>query len=69
MNHPRSRYFLHVFIILFILALSLTGIAEQAKKPQRVQSTDPQIRLKGFEVAPVDLLDEGMGVINRVCQF
>ena len=49
MYHPRSRYYFHVFIILFVLALSLAGIAEQAKRPQRVQSTDPQIRLKGFE--------------------
>ena len=31
------------------MASSLTGIAEQAKKPRRIQSTDPQLRLKGFE--------------------
>jgi photosystem II stability/assembly factor-like uncharacterized protein len=41
----RFRFELAVFLIL---APALILIAQPAKKPQRVQSTDPELRLKGY---------------------
>ncbi len=42
----RPRVF---FLWLCVFMLSTAAFAEQAKKPQLVQSTDPQLRLSGFE--------------------
>jgi len=42
----RPRVF---FLWLCVFMLSTAAFAEQAKKPQLVQSTDPQLRISGFE--------------------
>lgn len=38
-----------LLVFICIILLSLTAFPQKEKKPQRIQSTDPALRLKGFE--------------------
>lgn len=70
-HHKAFNRLIIIFMVLFISSLGLL-LSQQAKKPTRIQSTPPEVRLKGWEkhlemksASPFkDLLWQFLGPIN-----
>ncbi len=50
-REPRAKKAL--FIVAALLVLAALPFAQQAKKPKVLQSTNPELRFKGFEEFPL----------------